>query len=56
LKQPLDVFLLILLQRIKEGFIFDKIRHDFANGRFVERIVYHDKISSFDGSETTVEK
>lgn len=39
-----------------KGFIFDKIRHDFANGRFVERIVYHDKIPSFDGSETTVER
>lgn len=39
-----------------KGFIFDKIRHDFASGRFVERIVYHDKISSFDGSETTVER
>ncbi|EFE8339248.1 hypothetical protein DP190_01060 [Enterobacter cloacae] len=39
-----------------KGFIFDKIRHDFASGRFIERIVYHDKISSFDGSETTVER
>lgn len=39
-----------------KGFIFDKIRHDLARGRFVERIVYHDKVLNFDGSETTVER
>lgn len=39
-----------------KGFIFDKIRNDFANGRFVERIIFHDKVSNFDGSETTVER
>lgn len=39
-----------------KGFIFDKIRHDFAHGRFVERIIYHDKVSNFDGSETIIER
>lgn len=39
-----------------KGFIFDKIRHDLAYGRFIERIVYHDTVFSFDGSETTVER
>lgn len=39
-----------------KGFIFDKIRHDFAHGRFIERIVYNDKLSNFDGSETAIER
>ncbi len=39
-----------------KGFIFDKIRHDSAHGRFVERIIYHDQVSNFDGSETIVER
>lgn len=39
-----------------KGFIFEKIRDDFCQGRFVEKIITEDKIGSLYGDTTTVER
>ena len=39
-----------------KGFIFEKIRDGFCQGRFVEKIITEDKIGSLYGDTTTVER
>lgn len=39
-----------------KGFIFEKIRNDLCQGRFVERIITEDKLGTLHGDITTVER
>ncbi|HBR2076827.1 TPA: hypothetical protein L9M72_000423 [Klebsiella quasipneumoniae subsp. quasipneumoniae] len=39
-----------------KGFIFEKIRDDFLQGRFVEKIITEEKVGSLYGETTTIER
>lgn len=39
-----------------KGFVFEKIRDDFCQGRFVEKIITEDKLGTLHGDITTIER